>query len=231
MSTIATERLNIRKGMVAMSIALLFHVTGLVGILLNQPFFVENTVLNLVLMFSLLLWTQPGKKHIFFFFILLAYGIGFLAEYIGVSTGILFGEYHYGPLLGWQYGEIPLVIGINWFIILYCCGITAYYLLKIDRSKKKANRWTRFFQAIIVAGLGATLAVLFDWIMEPVAIKLQFWYWKNEEVPLLNYQCWWAISFFTLLIFSKLNFSKDNLFAVHLLLIQTVFFLFLRLLL
>jgi bisanhydrobacterioruberin hydratase len=231
MSTIVTEKIIIRKGVVAISIALLFHLTGLMGILLNQPFFVENTVLNLVLMFLLLLWTQAGKKRFFFLFVLLAYGIGFLSEYIGVSTGILFGEYYYGSILGWQYREIPLIIGINWFIVLYCCGITSYYLLKIAGSEKKANRWTRLFQPITVAGLGATMAVLFDWVMEPVAIKLGFWYWKDGEVPLLNYQSWWGISFFALLIFNRLNFSKDNVFAVHLLLIQTVFFLFLRLLL
>jgi putative membrane protein len=79
---------------------------------------------------------------------------------------------------------------------------------------------------------GATLAVLFDWLMEPVAIKLGFWSWGGDgSIPYFNYACWFIASLLLLYIFHQLNFEKRNKFALHLLMIQVMFFLILRTLL
>ena len=76
---------------------------------------------------------------------------------------------------------------------------------------------------------GATLAVFFDWLMEPVAINLKYWHWNgNGEVPFFNYFCWFIISILLLAVFHFCKFEKRNKFAVNLLLIQVMFFLLLR---
>ena len=75
---------------------------------------------------------------------------------------------------------------------------------------------------------GAGLAVLYDWILEPVALKLGYWQWEGNEIPSGNYWGWFLVSALVLLIFRLLPFPKRNLFAVHLLLIQVMFFLLLR---
>ena len=76
---------------------------------------------------------------------------------------------------------------------------------------------------------GATLAVVFDWLMEPVAVKLGFWTWGGDgSIPLYNYICWLVISMLLLTIFHFCKFNKENKFAVNLLLIQALFFLILR---
>jgi putative membrane protein len=75
---------------------------------------------------------------------------------------------------------------------------------------------------------GAMLAVLFDWILEPVAIKLGYWTWKGTDVPLYNYLSWFFLSCCLLTIFHFCSFEKENKFAVNLLLIQAMFFLLLR---
>jgi putative membrane protein len=72
------------------------------------------------------------------------------------------------------------------------------------------------------------LAVFFDWIIEPVAGKLGFWQWENGNIPFYNYVCWLIISAFLLALFQRLPFNKRNIFAVHLLIIQLLFFLVLR---
>ena len=36
--------------------------------------------------------------------------------------------------------------------------------------------------------------VFLDFLMEPVANDLDFWYWKNDQIPLYNFVCWFAIS-------------------------------------
>ena len=56
-----------------------------------------------------------------------------------------------------------------------------------------------------------------------------YWQWLgNGEIPLYNYVCWFAISIILLFIFQHLQFSRQNKFAVNLLLIQAMFFLLLR---
>jgi putative membrane protein len=84
-------------------------------------------------------------------------------------------------------------------------------------------------KALSVVVDGATLAVFFDWVMEPAAVKLGFWQWGgNGSIPSFNYVCWLGISMLLLTCFHVLRFDKSNKFAVHLLLIQVMFFLILR---
>jgi len=72
------------------------------------------------------------------------------------------------------------------------------------------------------------LVFMFDLIMEPVAVKLGYWQWENNTIPLYNYLCWIIISLGLLTVFRKLNQDKHNIFAVHLFIIQVLFFVVLR---
>ena len=65
--------------------------------------------------------------------------------------------------------------------------------------------------------------------MEPVAGILGYWQWKGTgEAPFYNYICWFGVSLFLLTVFHFIPFSKNNKFAINLLLIQMMFFLLLR---
>jgi len=64
--------------------------------------------------------------------------------------------------------------------------------------------------------------------MEPAAVKLGFWQWESATIPTFNYICWFIISALLIWVSRKLKFQKRNDFAVHLLIIQTLFFLTLR---
>jgi bisanhydrobacterioruberin hydratase len=218
---------------IATAIALLFHVCGIVGILLDiyKDFFIGATAFNLLLMFVLLLWTQrsPGVHFFLFMAIVILAGIG--VEIIGVNTGVLFGQYSYGTVLGYKWMGVPLLIGINWFIAIYCCGITIHSFLQrvIRAAAVNSDTPAKTIKALSVVVDGATLAVFFDWVMEPVAVKMGFWQWGgNGSIPSFNYVCWFGISLLLLTCFHFLQFKKSNKFAVHLLLIQVMFFLILR---
>jgi putative membrane protein len=73
---------------VALAVALLFHVCGIIGILLSsyKDWFIRNTPLNILLMSVLLVLTHPSKNKNFFIFFIGAYVIGFAAEVAGVHT-------------------------------------------------------------------------------------------------------------------------------------------------
>jgi bisanhydrobacterioruberin hydratase len=218
------------KYQIATAVAVFFHSIGLAGILFfNRGLFVGLTSLNLLLSFALLIWTQQKTNLPFALFIFLVIAVGFGAEVIGVNTKLLFGDYSYGNVLGIKWLQVPLLIGINWFIIIYCCGVSIHTLLMkaINRVAADSNQPPQALRAISVIVDGATMAVAFDWLMEPVAVKLGFWSW-NGEIPLYNYICWFVVSVLMLTFFQFLNFEKQNKFAVNLLLVQAMFFLVLR---
>jgi putative membrane protein len=220
------------KYQLATAVAVLFHAIGLAGILFfNKDIFVKTTAINLLLMFALLMWTQSEKNRGFYLFFGIVFLTGMAAEILGVNTAALFGEYGYGEALGYQFSKVPLVIGINWFIIIYCCGISIQTLLMkaINRIATDTGKKPMVLKALSVIIDGATLAVFFDWLMEPVAVSLGFWHWKdNAPVPLFNYISWFMVSLLLLAVFHFSRFNKQNKFAVHLLLIQLMFFLLLR---
>jgi len=217
---------------VATSLAVLFHTIGILGIFFfDRDFILRTTPINLLLMFVLLVWTHREKNLSFWFFFIFVFLTGTAVEIIGVNTSALFGEYQYGKALGYQLYNVPLIIGINWFLIIYCCGISIHTLLTkaINRLAADTGKTPAALKAISVIIDGATMAVFFDWVMEPIASKLNYWNWGgNGSIPFFNYLCWFLISVFLLALFHYSKFNKQNKFAVNLLLIQLMFFLLLR---
>ena len=88
--------MKLSKHNIATFIAILFHVSGVIGILFtdHKDWFIQNTSLNLVLMSVLVLWNQPEKNKAFFGFLLISFLTGMGVEMIGVNTGRLFVSYH-----------------------------------------------------------------------------------------------------------------------------------------
>lgn len=223
---------NKQKNNIALFIALLFHISGAIGILFTpyKEWFISNTPLNMLLMAVLLLFTQRQKNIPFYIFITLCFVTGMLTEAIGVNTGNLFGNYQYGEVLGKKVVGVPLLIGINWFVIMFCTGnivnqLSEWIFKKMPQDAQPSGK-VKLFSFITDT---AMLATLFDWIMEPSAQQLGFWKWlPNGEIPLYNYLCWFIISAALLTVFRFLKFDKDNQFAVHLFIIQLLFFLVLQ---
>ena len=181
-------------------------------------------------MFFLLLYTQRKINRAFLFFMATCFIIGIAAEIIGTKTGWLFGKYVYGDVLGPEVKNVPWIIGVNWFIIIYCCGVSIQLLLSkiLDKLSLETGKPKPVLKAASIIVDGATLALLFDWIMEPVATDLGYWSWAGDIIPFYNYVCWFIISSLLMAVFHFSQFNKDNKFAVNLLLIQMMFFLILR---
>lgn len=225
-------KIKLSKHNIATFIAILLHFCGVVGILISpyKTWFIQNTSLILILMLLLLIWNQPQKNKAFFAFLLICFLTGMGVEMIGVNTGRLFGVYRYGTIMGNKLNGVPWLIGLNWFVLMFCCGIVMTKIQDWLKLKYEAAdiTLTPTIEKLSLIIDGATLATFFDWIMEPVASKLGFWEWKDGTVPYFNYICWFVVSIFLLWIFSKLRFSRANHFALDLLIIQTLFFLALR---
>jgi bisanhydrobacterioruberin hydratase len=221
-----------QKNNIALFLAILFHVCGVIGIIYTpyKEWFIHNTSVNLLLMTALLIFTQKEKNIAFFFFLVLCYATSMATEMIGVNTGYLFGKYEYGTVLGPKLYGVPWLIGINWLIVVFCSGNIVFrlneWLYKKLSTDMLPSRTVQLFSFVIDAAL---LATLFDYMLEPSAVQLGFWKWlPDNSIPVYNFGCWFVISAALLTVFRLLRFDKHNQFAIHLFIIQILFFLVLQ---
>ena len=115
------------------------YMGGLVGIALPvHEDFVLLTPLNLLASLSLILWHHPKWDRPLSIFLLLCFFTGFLVELAGVQTGLIFGEYQYGEVLGWKIWGTPLIIGINWAMLVYASASSVnYFFGKLSSISKR----------------------------------------------------------------------------------------------
>ena len=52
-------------------------------------------------------------------FFLVCAVVSWCFEEVGVSTGLVYGAYHYSSRLGAKLGEVPLIIPLAWFMMVY----------------------------------------------------------------------------------------------------------------
>jgi bisanhydrobacterioruberin hydratase len=218
---------TINRTLTATLLAAVMHLTGALGMLFwRRDWFLMLTPFNLLVMFFLLIWTLPEKDGKLYSLMISAFVIGTATEMIGVKTGFLFGHYEYGNVLGLKINGVPLLIGINWFIIVYASGMLAQKLRLLfnppcgTTGQHAFSKWLG--TSIIIDG--AVIATMFDILMEPAAVRLGFWSWQNDTIPLMNYLSWFMVSVVILFLMQKTPF-KIHQFAINLLIIEAIFFL------
>ena len=197
----------------------LMYIVGFIGLMIpqTQAYFKLLSAFNLWVSFSILLAFHQDFQKSFFYFTGISFCVGFLVEVLGVHTGMIFGKYWYGATLGTKLFEVPIVIGANWFILVYSAGIIAEKLL--------SNITASFYKKIFVAFVTASLMVSLDILIEPIAIKLDFWQWDANIVPFQNFVAWFIIAFILSLYFTFAKFNKTNPLALLVFSLQCLFFL------
>jgi bisanhydrobacterioruberin hydratase len=206
------------KTHVASLILCIFYTVGIVGISTPhlRTLFLSLTPFNLLLSLVIYFWVVEHKSLKLVLLALIIASLGYLIEVIGVASGALFGQYQYGNTLGYKLVNVPLLIGINWLLLIFA----AYGVMS-----------TFFNKAWQIAFCGALLLTLLDIAIEPVAIKLDFWSWQGEKIPLQNYLMWFLVSFLLLLLVYLFRVEINGRFSFVLMGAQLVFFVMLNLLL
>ncbi|MGD9781577.1 MAG: carotenoid biosynthesis protein [Kiritimatiellia bacterium] len=154
-----------------------------------------------------------------------AYVFTFAAEAVGVATGAVFGEYAYGPTLGWKALDVPVVIAFNWVLAVNGAVCLAEHAVPL-----RPGRWRRPALVLLAGGIAAA----FDFLMEPVAIRLDYWHWAGGAIPLQNYAAWFLLAAAAAAVHPRLARpecagSTDGNLASAYLLLQAAFFVALRL--
>jgi bisanhydrobacterioruberin hydratase len=189
-----------------------FYFIGFAGLAipLTFPLFVRLTPVALMISFFALMVFHQGRfdfKTIAVFGII--YFLSFTIEAIGVATGSVFGEYQYGTGLGAKIFETPLIIGVNWILLVYTSSnIAAGLNIKTP------------LQIVIASGV----MLMYDFVLEQLAPKLNMWQWKDDVIPTQNYLAWFilAIVFHTLI--KVFQVQTENKIAKAVFLCQFFFF-------
>lgn len=198
-----------KKEFILSFFVILFHLVGFLGFFLGyKNLFTSLIPFHLLLMLLLLVWSYESFNSRF---ALLIYCLGFGIEFLGVHTGVIFGSYQYGDALGFKLANIPLLIGVNWVLLIFAAGSTIQY--------------TPIKSVVIKSVLAATLLVVFDIGIEPVAIRFDYWHWASSTIPLQNYVAWFLFSFGCFYLFYHRKIAPKNTVAVVLLLAQFLFFI------
>ncbi|MCX8490914.1 MAG: carotenoid biosynthesis protein [Cyclobacteriaceae bacterium] len=196
-------------------VLIVFHFAGFCGLL--SPYsslFMLLTPFNLMLS-AVLLWrhhVSEVKPLIYFFGF--TFTLGFFVEYLGANFGFLFGSYSYGDTLGIKLLNVPIVIGLNWMMIIYSIATV------LDRTS--ISIWAK-------VTVGSALAVFMDWLIEPIAIRYDFWSWEQGAIPLQNYFGWLITSAVMLAAYYLFKVESKNRLALPLYIVQASFFAFLQL--
>jgi bisanhydrobacterioruberin hydratase len=192
---------------------ILFYIVGITGIIIpwTNPLFLRLIPLALILSFVILGIFHAGRWDSRILTVSLSiYLLGYAIEVIGVNSGLIFGEYRYGAGLGLKAFSTPLIIGINWLMLVYVTSsVTEKYNI-------------RGFSGIIAASL---IMLLYDIVLEQVAPEMDMWHWENNQVPLQNYAAWFVMAVGFHSIFKAFKIKTRNSLAGVILICQFCFFL------
>lgn len=194
---------------------IIFYSVGIVGMAITstRPLFIRLIPFALLLSAFLLIVNHKGKftsTHLrVYFLIFLA---GFLLEMLGIHTGWIFGDYTYGSGLGFKIAETPLMIGLNWLMLVY-----------VTASVFQSLKWN----AVGVILGGATLMVIYDSIMEQIAPGMDMWSWSGDIIPLKNYLTWWLVAAAMHTLLAVTGIRIKNPLAPAVFAIQFLFFIIL----
>lgn len=201
-----------RQHAVVRATLILAYMAGIVGLQLPalSGYFRPLSPLTLIGSLLILLLYHTDWRLSFYVYAILAVLTGYFVEVLGVHTSLVFGHYAYGRGLGPTLWGVPPVIGLNWLTLSYCCGSVV--------SRFNLPRYAEII-------LAASMMVVLDFFIEPVAVELDFWTWFGQPVPLQNYVGWWTVSLVLFSLWFYLPFQKENRLAKWVLGLQFLFFI------
>ena len=135
-------------------------------------------------------WAHRGPRWALTF-VIVSTGLAFVAEAVGVRTGVPFGDYSYSSSLGPQLLDVPVVVPLAWTMMAYPVFLAA---------RRLTRRWTAVVGSIGLAG--------WDVFLDPQMVADGRWHWSHptpslpgiHTVPLTNLAGWLGVAFVMMLV-------------------------------
>lgn len=122
--------------------------------------------------------------------LVVAGGLGLVAEAVGVAAGVPFGEYRYTGSLGPEVVGVPVVVPLAWAMMAWPVLLAARTLVAGHRP-----RW-------LAVPVAAWLLASWDLFLDPQMVAAGHWVWRFPDpglpgvpgIPLTNYAGWLIVS-------------------------------------
>ncbi|MBN2386141.1 MAG: carotenoid biosynthesis protein [Anaerolineales bacterium] len=175
---------------------------------------IEIGVLTQVATVIVILWRawKPGRV------LGLAASVAILAwaaEYLGSTTGLPFGRYHYTELLQPQVGKVPVLIPLAWLMMLPPSWAVASLIFPFPPGGVGRRRKGQ----LIFALLSALAMTAWDLFLDPQMVAWGFWTWEVPSgyfgIPWTNFLGWLLVAFLVTLIIRPRDLPVSPLAAVY----------------
>lgn len=174
-------------------------------------------VISSILMFALcwvnaihLLGAKGALK-----FVIIAVTFGWFAEHMGASRGWFFGSYVYTDVLGWQLGDVPMIIPLMWFTLCYIGYLMSNLIVWQNPTGCSVPASNTLSTALFISFLAAAIVTAYDLAADPYMVfQLGAWimtkkdgWWFGETLQ--GFFGWVFVAF--MIIFSfHLSTRKQN---------------------
>ncbi|MEI6728378.1 MAG: carotenoid biosynthesis protein [bacterium] len=216
----------------------IFYVFGVIFFSLDFGFVLMKNLSEIFLylcafgFFLAVFWSYQYQAKfnykLFLIWALITFTTTLVLEMIGTATGVIFGNYKYGQVLSLQLFSTPVIIVFNWVILIISGSeISRRFVGNLTFLNKQNGFIQLFFSAII----SAVLISFFDYVMEPVAVYLDYWNWGSSDIyqiPGQNYIAWFGISLAFSLWYLSLKIKIKSSFVRNIFWLQLLFFVLLR---
>ena len=130
-------------------------------------------------------------------YVLITTGTGLLAESLGTTTGVPFGQYDYAGSLGGKLLAVPFVIPLAWAMMAYPCLLVAQRLASTPLG---------------VVAVGAWALASWDLFLDPQMVDAGHWTWTDVQValpglpgiPVSNYLGWLLVATLMMAVLQRL---------------------------
>jgi uncharacterized membrane protein len=164
----------------------IWQITGLLSDIMR---WMAGPLLIVVGLWSALDYFKNDDKSRWFYtaiWVLFIVIIAMVLEYIGSKTGVIFGKYAYSTVLQPQILGVPVAIGAAWLLLVLAANSLGTVLFP---------KWHDYNDLVRSVFIAATMTA-FDVVLEQAAIRLNYWQWFGDSIPLQNYLAWFIIAFF-----------------------------------
>ncbi len=141
-------------------------------------------------------WYSLGGRNTLVFFGLSAV-VSWIYEQIGVATGLVFGAYHYTDYLGARLGDVPLLIPLAWFMMIY----PSYVIANLALESRPIGTPEGTARLLRLAALSAVVMTIWDLVIDPIlsGASVRAWVWETGGpyfgIPIQNYAGWLLTTF------------------------------------
>jgi len=126
-------------------------------------------------------------------------------EQLGVTTGMVYGTYHYSGMLGPKLGAVPLLIPLAWFMMMYPSYLVTSLIVDGHALPQKMDFKPLGTRAMIAA----IVMTAWDAVIDPGMSRTGYWIWEHGGsyfgVPRQNSAGWLLTTFVVYVVFGLLQ--------------------------